>query len=110
MKQNYENLKEVRLSGALNIRNVANIRAEVIGSCDDAAQAVINCTDISEVDLSGVQLLLALLRFAERRRPSVRVIAPRMGVLSDTLARAGLAEAFETLARGATVEPGAGVQ
>jgi anti-anti-sigma regulatory factor len=88
----------VELSEAVTLRTVEGLRVKVLDALSQHSAVEIDCTGATEVDLSGAQLLMAALKSAHRSGKSVTIVPPTSGVLRRALSRAGLTEAFESLA------------
>ncbi|MBE7927851.1 MULTISPECIES: STAS domain-containing protein [Pseudomonadaceae] len=75
----------LKLGGAFTIERAAELHALLLGELQQQTPAAICLAGISEIDCSGLQLLLAL----RRQLPSVQLIAPSPAV-EQMLARVRL--------------------
>ena len=57
----------------------------------EMSSLVLDCTSVSDLDVSFLQLLLATRKMGQARGIAVSLTAPATDALADTLARAGLA-------------------
>lgn len=78
------------LSGPATIVACHDIHARLLAALDAEGDLTVDCSDITETDLSFVQMLLAARRSAEARRKRLVLASPAEGALLETLARAGL--------------------
>jgi ABC-type transporter Mla MlaB component len=76
------------LSGEITLQSVDAIHAKLL---DMAAQPVveIDCSDVTEADLSLVQLILAARASAQKSRRILALAQPAAGALLDALQRGG---------------------
>lgn len=96
-----QNATCIRLPNAVTIRNIEAVHAEILGGFPTAERIEIDCTDLTEADLSLVQLLVALRKSAARRNTPLTLIHPTSDALRDILKRAGLLpSAQDNLAEG----------
>jgi anti-anti-sigma factor len=66
-----------RLGGEIDISNIASTRRELAAGVPDSARGlVVDLTDTSYLDSSGVYLLFELAKTLERRGKSICVVAP----------------------------------
>jgi anti-anti-sigma regulatory factor len=99
---------KINLEGALNLRAVEALRPLLLEGLSPDARIEIDCSAVTQVDLSGVQLLLAALKSARLCGKPVSVVQPRTGELARILSRAGLTEAFDGLTEGGEAIAGPG--
>ncbi len=64
----------LRLSGALAIQTIDDIFPQLRQALDKNAAIDIDCTDITEVDVSTIQLLLSARLSAQRAGKTLRVL------------------------------------
>lgn len=82
----------VELTGRLTVGSVAAGREELL-SLLEANQAVIVRIDANcDVDVAGIQLLVAARAYARSKSVSLTLAAPATGTLLDVLRRGGFVE------------------
>jgi anti-anti-sigma regulatory factor len=77
-------------SGPATIASCHDIHARLLAALEADGDVAVECSGISEMDISFVQMLLAARRSAEARRKRLTLASPAQGVLLETLSRAGL--------------------
>lgn len=87
----------VAIRDGLTVRAIGECRTQLLDAFSRGGAIHIDCTAVMECDLSGAQLIVAALKTAERDGKRVRLAPPTSGVLTRTLSRAGLTEAYEEL-------------
>jgi len=80
-------------AGSATILTSQDIHARLLQAVESGRDVEIECSDVTEADLSFVQLLLAARRSAEARRQRLTLCSPATEALQQTLLRAGLAAA-----------------
>jgi anti-anti-sigma regulatory factor len=96
----------VEFSDPLTLRTVEDAFVRLEAALSEPGDLEIDCAAVSDVDLSGAQLLVSAAKTAVGEGRGVRVIWPSSGALQRTLSRAGLVEAFERLLSPTGVEAG----
>lgn len=76
----------------LSIEYIAKIHAEFFAVLDSGAELVINFDDCSELDLSGLQLLVSIIRESKQKKKKVRFIGNLKKELSQFLFLSGVCE------------------
>ena len=66
----------VRLEGEIDLANAAEIEARVLTDVGDAPALVIDLTDVTYFDSSGMRMLDGLAGACERAAVTLRVVAP----------------------------------
>lgn len=84
----------ITLSGDLTIRHAAEIQAYLADRLDKFANIELDCTAVSETDLSFLQLLIAARNSAAASGRRVNLDRARAGCVGELAERAGLADAF----------------
>ena len=69
----------VRLEGEIDLANAAAIEAEVLAGVGDATALVLDLTDVSYFDSSGMRMLDGLAGACDRAGVQLRVVAPDPG-------------------------------
>jgi anti-anti-sigma factor len=88
-------LKPLVLEGELTIYGAAELQARLVAALGDAPGGLdIHLADVTELDSSGVQLLMATVRAAQATGRSVVLSAPSEAV-RDVLELFGLATFFD---------------
>jgi ABC-type transporter Mla MlaB component len=77
------------LAGSVGVRDVARLAPELQQALSGAGPLAIDCTDLAEIDLSIVQLLVAAHKTAAATGKPLRLIAPTGGPLAALLRQAG---------------------
>ncbi|KQW27241.1 hypothetical protein ASE36_20065 [Rhizobium sp. Root274] len=94
-----ENLKTLRLDGALTIKTAAETREAMLAAFGEAkaskSPVEIDISENCDCDLTLPQLLLSAQATAARDGIVLRIRAPHRGPFLTTLERAGLAAAFD---------------
>ena len=86
------------LPGVATIRTIAGLHDEIQALLQSHDRIVIDCSPLTEADLSLVQLLLSARRSAMAAGKSLALGAPASGVLHEVLRRGGLLAAQDGLA------------
>lgn len=73
----------------LTIRSVSDVQPLLRSQIDESDEMTINASNLSEIDLSGIQLLEAARIYAGANGKSLRLASPADGTLLDVLNRAG---------------------
>jgi ABC-type transporter Mla MlaB component len=79
----------LRLDGALTVRGVASVHADLAAALDQHAMVIVDCSAATEVDLSLIQLLLAARRSAQHADKTLRLVGADNTALRTALARGG---------------------
>ena len=75
--EQHDDVAVARVGGEIDISNVAPVRREMTeGVPDSACGLVVDLTDTSHLDSSGVYLLYELAKKLEHRRQKICVVAP----------------------------------
>ncbi|MFD2233956.1 STAS domain-containing protein [Phaeospirillum tilakii] len=77
-------------SGTLGLARAAELRDLLQAALADGPDLLIDCSAATDVDLSFIQLVLAVRQSAERRGGRVRLRHPAHGPLASALRAAGL--------------------
>lgn len=80
----------VAFTGPATIVGATEARARLLDALESGRDIAVDCSGVTEADLSFVQVLLAARRSAQSRRRHLTMVAPASGALLDTLLRAGL--------------------
>ncbi|GAB3453663.1 STAS domain-containing protein [Insolitispirillum peregrinum] len=83
----------VVLTGRQTLAEAEGTRDQLMAALltPEMSSLVLDCTSVSDLDVSFLQLLLAARKMGQARSIAVSLSAPAAGPLADTLARAGLA-------------------
>jgi anti-anti-sigma regulatory factor len=82
----------LNLTGRLTTRTSDETRQSMLSVLETASgNLVLDCSEVTEVDVSFLQLLVATQRSAEPLNKTVAFLAPPQGVLADALRRCGFA-------------------
>jgi anti-anti-sigma regulatory factor len=82
----------LKLTGQLTTRTTDETCQSLLAALDEAGDhLVLDCSEVADVDVSFLQLLVATQRSAERLNKTVAFLAPPQGVLADALRRCGFA-------------------
>ena len=111
--EQHDDVAVARVEGEIDISNVAPARRELAAGVPDSARGlVVDLTDTSYLDSSGVYLLFELAKTLERRRQSICVVAPPAAASTRVLFITGFDKVMpftETVEEGlARVRAGAG--
>jgi len=79
----------VHLAGSLSLRDAARLAPELQQALAGPGPLVIDCTNLIDVDLSVVQLLVAAHKTAAAAGTPLRLLAPASGPLPALLRQAG---------------------
>lgn len=82
----------VRLHGSINLQTIVETYRDLIGVLGDHAQVVIATDEVTDLDLTLVQLLDSARRTARGAGGSVTLAAPAQGALLAILQRGGFVE------------------
>ena len=83
----------LHIAGEMTIYRAAELKQELLSALDSAAALDIDLSQVTELDCSGVQLLLLARRIAAGRPLAVRFVA-HSDAVRTTLATLGLAADF----------------
>jgi anti-anti-sigma factor len=79
-----------RLEGEIDLSNAEPLRQQIAdGVPNDSAGLVIDLTDVSYLDSSGLRLLFDLARRVERRQQRLATVIPRGSPVRDLIAIVG---------------------
>lgn len=92
--------RAIELRGSLTIRDAAETLDRLKAELADVASLTIDCSALTEADLSIVQLLAALQASATAEGKSVRLVAPAGRALRALLQQSGLLETPDAEAPG----------
>jgi anti-anti-sigma regulatory factor len=96
-----EHAHSLQLTGEMTLRQAGALQAQLRSEAAEHDHVVIDCADVSEIDISVVQLLVAASKSAEAAGKSVSVRFPEGGVLDTILRRAGfLSQSGQPLSAG----------
>ncbi|MCP5195879.1 MAG: STAS domain-containing protein [Gammaproteobacteria bacterium] len=84
---------EVSLSGRLTINEAEEQQQEWVRQLAECEQLIINICELTVVDVTGLQLLIALRRSAKQAGKTVRLAQPPEGALLAALVKAGFRQA-----------------
>jgi ABC-type transporter Mla MlaB component len=79
----------LKLSGRLTTPTSDDTHRAMQRALERREKLVLDCSEASEVDVSFLQLLVAVQRAAERSHKTVAFSTPPQGVLADALRRCG---------------------
>ncbi len=83
------------LDGALTIRSAEAVSAKLLDAVNRHSSLSVDCSGVTEVDLSFVQLLIAARVSAQSLQSSVALASRPEGALLDALTRGGFQVAEE---------------
>ncbi len=81
----------VKLSGSLTTPVGDEVHRTVLEALSGREQLTIDCSDVTEVDVSFLQILVAADVAAGRSHKTAALASPPQGVLADALRRCGFA-------------------
>ena len=81
---------QLKIEGSATIRNAEEIRATLVDHLKNRNDVEIDCSGITEVDFSLVQILIAARKSAARDGKRVILTEPVKGPLRDALSLGGL--------------------
>ena len=84
------------MSGAHTVREATQSHAELLAALGANGDLLLDCTGVTEADLSFVQMILAAHRSATARGSHFALNAPPAGALRSVLERGGFARPLET--------------
>jgi anti-anti-sigma regulatory factor len=79
----------VTLAGAQTIREAVPTHAALLEALRQPADVLLNCTDVTDIDLSFIQIILAARRTAGESGRRLGLTQPPGGALADALKRGG---------------------
>lgn len=79
------------LSGEMTVRESEAIRKKISDALEGDIHLTLDCADVTRVDLSFIQLILAARKSAAAAGMTLTLRHPAGGVLAEALARAGIA-------------------
>jgi anti-anti-sigma factor len=79
----------IRLDGALTVRSVETVHADLAAALEQHAMVIVDCSAATEIDLSAIQLLLAARRTAQRADKTLMLAGTDNAVLRTALLRGG---------------------
>jgi anti-anti-sigma regulatory factor len=85
----------LQISGAITIRDVDDIREKILAGLNQSSRLEIDCGEVSEADISLIQLLLAAEISARKSGKSIAVLRPYPEAIRQALARGGFLEASD---------------
>ncbi|MBF0426665.1 MAG: STAS domain-containing protein [Magnetococcales bacterium] len=96
MNNSEENAQEAvfHLPENVRVREVAELRTELLARLRDQPGLTIDGTRVERIDISGVQLLIAAQRQAERDGQALSFRIPDDGAVAKLIRDSGLAHAF----------------
>jgi anti-anti-sigma regulatory factor len=77
------------LAGSVGVRDAARLAAELQQALSGPVSVAIDCTNLADIDLSIVQLLVAAHKTATAAGKPLRLISPAGGPLAALLRQAG---------------------
>jgi ABC-type transporter Mla MlaB component len=80
----------LELVGPLTVRNIEEVRARLLEAAGQHRDVIIDCTLVTAIDLSFIQLVLAARRSAIAAGRTVSLSHPADGILYDRLLQAGI--------------------
>lgn len=83
----------IELSGAITIREIEGARRDLLAKLETRTPLEIDCSGVTEADISLVQLLIA----AEKSGVAIRLTQPYPEAVQQVLARSGLDAAGATI-------------
>lgn len=81
--------EQLLLAGVCGLRTVDDLRAQLLDMSAVHTAVEIDCSNVDEVDVSFIQLLLAARSSAQRSGRTIRLAHPASGALRDALQRGG---------------------
>ncbi|HEY4163860.1 MAG TPA: STAS domain-containing protein [Dongiaceae bacterium] len=79
----------LQISGAITIRDIDDVREKVLAGLGQSDRLEIDCSDVSETDISLIQLLLAAEISAAKSGKSIAVLRPYPEAIQQALTRGG---------------------
>jgi ABC-type transporter Mla MlaB component len=83
----------ISLDGALTVRGVENVHADLAAALQQHAMVIVDCSAATEIDLSLIQLLLAARRTAQRAAKTLLLAGADNAALRTALLRGGFVPA-----------------
>jgi anti-anti-sigma regulatory factor len=80
----------VKLSGELGLRDADSLRGQLLDALLVHTSVEVDALDLTAVDMSIVQVLLAAQRMAKSRNQRLHICAQENSTFQDALSRAGL--------------------
>lgn len=77
-------------SGPMTIANSQDCHARLLGAVTSGCDVEVDCSGVTEADISFVQSLLSAYRSCQGRRRRLTLRSPAGAAVRDTLLRAGL--------------------
>ncbi len=82
----------VSLTGRLTVGTVMSGREELLAAIHRNVRVVVHIDPHCDVDVAGVQLLMAARDLAHRKRVALTLASPASGALLDVIHRAGIVD------------------
>ena len=82
------------VSGELTLLNAAEFRTEMLRALDSSLRVVIDTCELTDIDLAGLQLILAAHQSALAKGKELFLDQTSSEVLTRQIERAGLTESF----------------
>jgi anti-anti-sigma regulatory factor len=79
----------VTLSGVIDIRSIDNSFMKIKQAADEGHSLEINLADVTDIDLTFLQLIEAARRSAAQAGAGIRLSRPADGIVLETLRRGG---------------------
>jgi hypothetical protein len=76
----------IELTGAITLREIETVHRDLLAALERRAPVEIDCTGVTEADISLIQLVLAM----EKSAPALRLTQPYPEAVQQVLARSGL--------------------
>ena len=81
----------IELTGAITIREIETVRRDLLAALERKTPVEIDCTGVTEADISLVQLVLAMEKTMGKNTHALRLTQPYPEAVQQVLARSGLA-------------------
>jgi len=81
----------IELTGAITIREIETVRRDLLAKLESKVPLEIDCSGITETDISLIQLVLAAEKSAAKHGAAIRLTQPYPEAVQQVLARCGLA-------------------
>lgn len=82
----------IRIAGEIDLSNVDRLRARLLAGVGDAPALVLDLSDTTHLDSTGIRLLLQVHETLRARRRSIRLVVPDGALIGRVIRLTGLHE------------------
>ncbi len=79
----------VTIAGQIDVQSIAPVHRDLLNAVQGSNVIVLDVANVSDVDLTLVQLIVAARRYADASGKSLRLSGPATGKLHECLSRGG---------------------